>query len=450
MPHTQTNCPRCRQPIVADIQQLFDMNVDSTAKQRLLSGAFNIAKCPSCGFEGRLNIPIVYHDPQKEFLLTFFPSELGTPINEQEKILGPLINQVVNKLPPEKRKAYLLRSQTMLTLQTLFEKVLEGDGITREMIDAQQKQLSLIQRLITVAPEKRIEMIKQEEKTIDENFIAMLTRLAEAARAQGDEKSSQALVLLQRDILNETEIGRAMQTQVQETQEAIKSLQELNKEGLTREKLLELVIKAPNETRLLALINLAHSALDYQFFQMLTERINHSSGEEKERLSTLRDKILEITSDIEKEMQAQAAEAKNLLDSILSAPNVEEATTNHLGEITNVFLDILNTEIQRVRQKGDLERGAKLQKINAIIEKASAPPPEVALIEKLLSAQTDDALNQALEAHSKEITPEFLQIFNGLVMQTEEQKQASPEALKRLKEIYQTTLRFSMKVNLSK
>jgi hypothetical protein len=41
MPKTRMNCPNCRQPIMADIEQLFDVAQDPTAKQRLLSGTVN-------------------------------------------------------------------------------------------------------------------------------------------------------------------------------------------------------------------------------------------------------------------------------------------------------------------------------------------------------------------------------------------------------------------------
>jgi len=104
MPKIQTACPRCKQPILAEVQLLFDMNTDPTAKQKLLGRTTNTARCQACGYEGLISTPIVYHDPQKELLLTFFPGELGLPLNEQEKQIGPLINQVVNALPVEKRK----------------------------------------------------------------------------------------------------------------------------------------------------------------------------------------------------------------------------------------------------------------------------------------------------------------------------------------------------------
>jgi hypothetical protein len=50
---------------------------------------------------------------------------------------------VVNGLPTEKRKGYLFQPQTMFTYQTLIDKVLEADGITKEMIEAQQNESTL-------------------------------------------------------------------------------------------------------------------------------------------------------------------------------------------------------------------------------------------------------------------------------------------------------------------
>ncbi len=99
MPRTQMNCPQCQQPIIADVQQLFDVGAQPQDKQIFLSGAHNIADCQNCGFQGMLGTPIVYHDPEKELLLTFIPAELGLPMQEQERIIGPLITQVVNNLP---------------------------------------------------------------------------------------------------------------------------------------------------------------------------------------------------------------------------------------------------------------------------------------------------------------------------------------------------------------
>jgi hypothetical protein len=47
----------------------------------------------------------------------------------------------MNRLPQEQRKAYLLRPQSMFTFQTMIEKILEADGITKQMIEDQQNRL---------------------------------------------------------------------------------------------------------------------------------------------------------------------------------------------------------------------------------------------------------------------------------------------------------------------
>jgi hypothetical protein len=121
MPKTRVNCPNCRQPLVADVNQLFDAGVDPQAKQLLLTGTYNVIQCPNCNYQGNLATPLVYHDPEKELLLTYFPPELGLPVNEQERIIGPLITQVMNSLPQEKR-SLPAATQTMLTMQTLIER----------------------------------------------------------------------------------------------------------------------------------------------------------------------------------------------------------------------------------------------------------------------------------------------------------------------------------------
>src|SRR4030042_4515834 len=180
MPKTRVNCPNCRQPMMADIDQLFDVGLDPAAKQKVLSGQFNIASCPNCGFRGMIATPLVYHDPNKELILTYFPPELGLPINEQERINGPLITRATNSLPPEKRKAYLLQPQAMLTMQTMLERILGADGITKDMIQAQQERMNLLQRLMN-APDSTIdEVAVKEDALIDNDFFTLLSRLIEA------------------------------------------------------------------------------------------------------------------------------------------------------------------------------------------------------------------------------------------------------------------------------
>ncbi len=450
MAKIQTQCPRCRQPILADVQQLFDNNTDPTAKQKFLSRSTNVARCQACGYEGMMSTPIVYHDPEKELLLTYFPPELGLPINEQEKQIGPLINQVVNGLPAEKRKGYLFQPQSMFTYQTLIDRVLEADGITKEMIEAQQKKVGLIQRLMTTPKEEdRSTIITQENTLIDGQFFSILSTLAESAMMQGDEKAAQLLGEIQQQLLKETEVGRNLLAQSQETQAALKTLQEASKTSLTREILLDTLMGIKSDSSLTTVVSLTRNGLDYQFFQLLSERIDNEKTEQKQAMIDLRDKLLEITRQIDNELQNRLSEGVKLLNTILSEENTEEAVKKHIPELDDFFSQAVQSEFEAARQKGDLARIEKIQKVISLIEKMTTPPPELEMIQKLIDAPDEAAKIKILEDNSAMINDELLTAINSIIVEGEARKQ-SPELVESLRSVYKLALRFNMEKNLKK
>ncbi len=447
MAKVQTSCPRCRQPIIADVEQLFDMNTNPQAKQMLLGGGVNTASCPNCGYQGMLSTPIVYHDPEKELLLTFFPSEMGLPVNEQEKMIGPLITRVVNALPVEKRKAYLFQPRTMLTFQTMVETILEKDGITKEMLDAQQKKLNLLQRLLGASQESRAEIIRQENDLIDQGFFTLISRLVEATLSQGDEQTARALAALQQELLNTTEAGKALKAQAEDAEAALKALQAAGKDGLTREKLVDLITGATSDVQLTTLVSYTRAGMDYEFFQLLSSRIDSASGAEKERLLALREKLLKLTEDIDKVMQARIKQMRDLIEELLKQPDLDAAAAQIAPMVDEVFVQLVQDEIAAARKKADLERSARLQSILAAIEKASAPPPEVAFIEELLQAESDEARAALLDQKSELVTENFLSMLNNLVARTAEDEQAK-EMNQQLQQLYRQVLRRQMASNL--
>jgi hypothetical protein len=450
---TQIPCPRCRQPVVAQIEQLFDITSDPGAKQRLLGSVSNYAVCQSCGYNGPIATPVVYHDADKELLLTFFPGEMGVPVNEQEKLIGPLITQVTNRLTPEKRKAYLLRPQSFLTYQSLIERILGADGITPEMIQSQQKRVSLVERLLTASSaEVRSEIIKQNGSMLDAEFFSIFSRLLESTLASGQEQTNKTMGEIQKQLLAETDYGRKLETQTNEIQEALKTLQAAGK-GLDREKLLSILIEAPNDDRLNALVSFTRPGLDYLFFQSLTERIDKESGEEKKKLESLREKLLEITRKIDQRAEEDYKRAVALLDQLLAAENIQQATTDHLDEINDVFVQVLNRALQDANKKNDAVQMPKLQQVAAVLQQVSAPPPELALLEEMLAAPDETALSKLIEKHAAEITPEFSSIVASVISRSEEQASGKPpgqeaQMLDKLQIIYRAILKFSMKKNL--
>jgi hypothetical protein len=437
--------------IAANVEQLFDVTQDPQAKQRLLGGVSNMARCPHCGYQGRLATPIVYHDNAKELLLTFFPPELGLPLNEQEKIIGPLIKQVMDRLPAEKRKAYLLKPVPNLTYESMVQLILGKDGITPEMLKEQQDRVSVIERLLQASTsEVRSELIKQNINLFDEQFFALFSRLAQSAAQSGQEPVARAMVELQKQLLEETEFGRGLKESVGELEAASKSLQEVG-QGLTREKLLDMVIDAPNDARVRAYVSLARGGMDYQFFQMLTEKIDKASGEEKTKLESIRDRVLDFTNEVDKQMEARYKQAQEFVESLLAQEDVVQAVQQNLDGFSQDAVDVVNQMLRQASEKNDYTRMGKLQKMVEVLRQASTPP-EVEFIEHLLDAPDDAALDQMLDANKDIVNDQFMEALIGLVAQVDQAaEQGNPEAKalsEKLSKVYKASLKLSMKKNM--
>lgn len=452
MPKTQISCPNCGQPITADVEQLVDVGQNPQIKQALLSGLINVAQCPHCKYQGNLATPIVYHDPEKELLLTFFPPELNLSRDEQERIIGPLITKVVDNLPQEQRRGYLFSPQTMLTHKVLIERILEADGITKEMLKEQEDRMALIQRLLAETPESRIEIVKQEDEMIDDQFFALFSRLVEASLMGADEQTAMTLRDLQHALLENSTVGKRIKDEADEIQVARQTLEDLG-EGLTREKLLDLIIDTPNEARLKAYVQMTRPGLDYQFFQALSQKIDQHEDEKKQKLVDLREKLLAITAEIDAAIEQRMQIAQQNLETLLEVDDIPAAMQANMGAVDEYFIQVLTKTLETAREAGDMERSSKLQQVLATIEEQSAAPPEYELIDELMAIADDEAaIKKTLQSQAEEVNAKLMEILGGLLGQLQasvEQAQGKAQAeqremLDRLQKVYNVALKMSM------
>jgi len=139
--------------------------------------------------------------------------------------------------------------------------------------------------------------------------------------------------------------------------------------------------------------------------------------------------------------------AGQLLDEIIKQDNIEEATMQALPSINEIFLEVLRKRIQLARKEEDQAQLDKLQKITNTIQKISAPGANIELIETLIQAEDESAIDAILNENGDEITDDFMQFLMNLLNQTQQQegRQATAE---KLQKIYRRALRFTMKRNL--
>jgi len=447
MARTSVPCPNCKTPITVDLIRLFDTNTNPDAKQILLSGQANYYQCPNCRSQGFYPTPIVYHDPEKELLLSYFPPELGAPVNEQERVIGPLIKKTVDDLPPEKRKAYIFSPRTMLTKELLYETILEADGITPEMLKAQQEQLAFIQRLLMSSPEALPDILAKDDERVTEEFFILLSRLVQTSLAAGDQQGAQALAALQSAALEHSTVGKKIAQDSAEAQELMNKLQEISKEGITREKLLDLTIEsAESKVKLTMLVSAVHGGMDYQFFQMLTDKIEQAQGDEKAKLETLRDTILQLTDEIDKAQKILYAEAKDMVESLLEADNLSEATQAALPSFTQATLEVLNDEFVKAQEAGDEERVKKIVTVLTIFRSANESSVYLELIDILMQTPDEATRDQVLEEAHEGLDDGFFQVMGSLINQVEQSGEQA-ELLEKLREVNSAAQKFVMRKN---
>ena len=274
----------------------------------------------------------------------------------------------------------------------------------------------------------------------------------ESAAAGGQEEIKKRMNLIQQTLLEETDYGRKIAEQNSEIQEAVKTLQSAGKE-LTREKLLDILLEAPNDTRLSILVSYTRQGLDYQFFQLLTERIDNSEPDGQEKLELLRSKLLEITKEIDQQLKIEQKKAEELLNELLISENIPEAIARHLPEINENFIQFLNVSAKQASEGEDQSLIEKHNQIIAALQQYSSPPPEYDLLQKFMDAPDEASLDQLCSQHTDEINDEFIKFISGIVARSESEEDPSTQpqdqvVMEKIQGIYKKVLQISMQKNL--
>lgn len=437
---TQISCPRCQSPMIADVHQVIDVGQQPELKQRLLSGQLNVAVCPSCGAAGQLSTPVVYHDPKHELFMLYIPSEMPMGQVEREQWIGRLTRQVVENLPPEQRKGYLFQPQQIINMETFMEKVLETEGITKEMIDRQKKQSQLLQTLIRADKDVQDHLIKERVSEIDETFFAMLQQYVDQAAQMEDNEQLVRMTNLRARLMTETAAGRRLEKQ----QVAMKKLSvAAQKEGgLTPQLLRDHVLSYEADEELMkALVAslAAQGALPYEFFQMVTELIEtkQTAGEQAvaDRLARVRDEALAIQNEMRQQSQQVVEGANRVLQQILAAPDKATAVQQYIDAIDDVFMYVLSARLAQAEQQGNQAEVNALNEIHQTIvqQMESQLPPEVSLLNDLLEAETDVERRQILDENGELVSPELIQMIDMIGQQLAQSNQ--PDLNGRLQQI---------------
>ena len=203
------------------------------------------------------------------------------------------------------------------------------------------------------------------------------------------------------------------------------------------EEFLEKVLAAdPDEATAIAVS--ARPLLDYRFFEALTARIEASQGAEKDRLTKLREQLLDLTQRLDEVARTGIEEAVKLLQEIVNSPSPRSAVHEHLDEISDVFMNVLTANMERAERENNEELLDRFEmvydELMSLVEQGL--PPEVKLINELLRVPYPDGTRELLDEHRAEVTPEMLDLMEQMASDMAQREgEGFVETVKRLRDI---------------
>ena len=422
---TQVSCPKCNKKFVVQLRTIIDVGEDPEAKEEFLRSRVNYAECPQCRSGGTLSVPLVYHDPGKELLISYVPAELGMSADEQEQFIGSLVNSLMNSLPADKRKGYFLRPKSALTMDSLYDTILEADGVSKEELEAQRARLRLVSNLLSaIDDEKRLdELVTEHRQELDYTFFLLLSDIIDSQGEDGEEETS-PLRTLRDKLLKRVNPSMPAVAQADASYDnLIGMLQGKEADGAWR-----------------TTIVLNRTRLDYGFFQHLTGKIDAAIGagdtDSAEALVALRKRILEELDAQDRMVREAEDQASLLIMQLSEAEDLNAAVREHRDEIDQVFLGVVARLQAMAKARGNQARAGKL---NRILETSLAAleedwPADLRLINRLLRADHPEGTNALLEENRGLLSDEFLKTFDRYVTDLEQDESELAGKLKKVRE----------------
>ncbi|MGC9332546.1 MAG: CpXC domain-containing protein [Anaerolineae bacterium] len=425
----RVTCPACGTQFQTPVNQILDVRVNPDAKQMVLGGTVNVAQCPSCGTAGALNLPFLYHDPEQEVALLFLPMEAGRTEEDRQKLAGVLTRQLMDSLPPEERKGYLLQPETFITLDSLVRRVLELEGVSDEDLERSRKQQELLRSLVEADEEAWEALVAENTDLIDGDFFSMLNYNLQVLSSAGVEEGLAKVQALQDYLIEHHPMGRELKAR----SDVVRPFME----EPSRETLLQALVNAPDEETVEVLSQMGLSLMDYTFFQVLNKRIEKADEEEAARLKKLRRHILDIREDAQEASEELARERLKLLHRMIDSAEPMKMARSHLSELDRVFVYVLQSRMQYAQQVSDDDYLEQLEKISDILSSImeESVPPQVALVRRLLMATSNEEVNTLLQQNRQMLDEDFVEFMK--VLEDESREQGDVEVADRLSELRQ-------------
>jgi hypothetical protein len=344
---------------------------------------------------GMVEAPFYYHDGSKELALVFLPLSLNLKREDQERLIGRLSNAVLDALPQDRKRMYVLQPKVVFSWDSFLEEAMQAEGISPDTLRRQRSHLDLIDRLAGLeGGDIESELEAQPEHTFGFDFLMLLAAAIRRADETGDDVRQERLERARQAVLRrapDRSAGPAM----------------------TYDEVIDAVDRAEAAGSLGAVVEVYRPLLDYAFYQALSQRIEAAEAEESERLRALRNKVLEASEHADERIKAELRVAAANLQRVLGSSDPRRAL-DELGEsVNNGLLVLLQGNIEHARRTGQDQAASQLEAIHdlALTRLEERQPAITRILSRLLRAKSDEERLAILKRSTP--PPELLDVLQA-------------------------------------
>lgn len=426
----QISCQHCQASFAVPIWTYVDIGIQPELKTLLLTGQMNVAACPNCGTGGMLAAPMAYHDPAKKFFFTLFPQELNLRPEEQERFVGEASKVALETLPKEASRGYILTPRRFITMQSLIETVLEGEGISKETMQTQRARVEVLSHLAEAleadhgagtldTPNSRLaQTVATHQAALDYEFFLTLTSYIEAALGQGREDSAKMLTEL-RDRVIALSGFDAVAAGLQEPQleDVVAALRDAGDDTL-------------EET-----IGNYRPVIDEDVFSAWQQQVEALPAAEQAAAQAQLEKVRTTIERLDSEAQAMFEGATALLREVMSAEDPRVLLRERNKDINEAFMVVIDANINAAARAGQNEVAQQLvgirQMTNEVMQELMTPQER--LINQLLAAESPGEATKLLRKNIAHVNSDFIKQVNELADQMD--KAGRKELVDRLRQV---------------
>lgn len=154
-------CPKCGDKQDVELFDSLNVHDEPALKENLMKNQINQVDCAGCGYNFRVDKPVLYSDPAQNFIIFLNPTR-ESPTAEEQRMFVQWMEQVNTTLPDgiDAPEVHLVTSRTEL-VERIF--ILENDLEAR--IIEYVKHTIYSRNLSKVDPEKKILLFDAQDST---------------------------------------------------------------------------------------------------------------------------------------------------------------------------------------------------------------------------------------------------------------------------------------------